>query len=200
MIHSPSGNGIASEHVEIDLASHKATITVNTGIFPPSSVFEAAHSFSDEATVIFKQESPSQMKVELQSKNSTDPSILAHEFQNVLLHRSAKDAGVILSSKPLLARIRETVEQFITEEKGKISKNALLSIGAILGTLGMGSLAAHSVAATHCDCTTGDCGGGGECGNWEPAENPADDSDPSGSGAPSGSGEGCDCCGCGGEG
>lgn len=67
----------------------------------------------------------------------------------------------------MLPKIKKRLKSFILEEEGRISKQSVLTIGAILATLGL----ATTIGGTHecpnpgsCDgCSCGSCSCGGSC-------------------------------------
>lgn len=136
-------NPVVISNFELNRKNNSVIVYVNSKIFPISSINKASNSFKERAWVVVDK-NDEDFLVELKPKNSMDLELLAREFNNELLDQSIKDVKIDSKSEPLLSRIKEVVAEFAKEEGGKISKQSIVAIGAILTTLGLAEIASSS--------------------------------------------------------
>ncbi len=180
---------------EIEQEGKSLILFINPKIFPLSVVKKVASQFQTDHIVNIDGDPSSDILVRIFPRKGTDFDALAQQFNAALIELSAKDLNINAQDHSLVSRIRALVSSFIKEERGNISKESVIQIGALLAAIGIGGLAAKDVSATHCDCST--CGefgggGGGDAGNCR-----GSDPEPSCAGCCDTSS--CDCC-CGGNG
>lgn len=143
-------NPLLISNFEINKKNNAVVLCINQKIFPVSIVNKTAYLFRDRAWVAVDADED-EIFVELKPKSEMDLELIAREFNNELLTQTKDEIKVDDKSSALLSRIKEVVADFISEEQGKISKQSIVIIGAILATLGLAGIA----SGTH------QCGGGG---------------------------------------
>lgn len=129
---------------EINKSKNKVILYVNPKIFPIFLVNKTAALFKDKSWVTLDS-NEEEILVELKPKHEMDLEILAREFNNELLNASVQYVSISQTSDDLLSKIRQVIAEFIKEEQGKITKQAALTVGTILATLGFAQL----VSASH---------------------------------------------------
>lgn len=177
---------------EINNSKNNVVIFINPKIFPVSLVNKTASAFKDDSWVTIDGDVEDEILVELRPKKNQNLDTLAREFNNKLLENSTNVK--VKEEKPaLVSKIRDVINQFVREEHGRISKQSIVTIGALLTGIGMASISSEVVSASHfCTSGGGTTGGGGGDG---PPGNPIDDPEATGGGESSGGGS-CGCCCC----
>ena len=153
--------------------SNKVIVHVNPKIFPVSVENKTASLFRERAWVAIDG-NEEDILVEIRPKQTADLELLARKFNNELLEQSTKEIKIDTKSDALISKIRAVVAEFVKEEQGKISKQSIVTIGAILATLGLTGIVSAShlcqpsdpYAGWNVGCGCGGCGGceGGGCG------------------------------------
>lgn len=150
---------------EINSNENKVIVFVNPKIFPVSAVNKAASFFGESAWVSVEGDPKEELVIEIKPKVNKDLELLGREFNNKLLEMSTNDIQIDNDNPALISKLKQVVKQFISEEKGSISKQSIITLGAILGGIGLGSLVIEDASASHfcSNCSGGDCcdGGGG---------------------------------------
>ena len=149
-------NTLLLSNFEINKKNNAVVLYINPKIFPVSVINKTASLFKEKAWVAVDA-NEDEILIELKPKVETDLELLAREFNNELLNQSTKEIKVDVKSKALLSRIKEVVADFAREEQGKISKQSVLAIGAVLATLGLAGI----VNASHACAPPPDYSGGG---------------------------------------
>ncbi len=170
---------------EINKEDNSLTIFVNPRIFPLSVVKKVAALLQEDYEVAISGDPDSDILIEIFSKKKTDFNGLARTFNDNLVRLSSEGVIVDSTDASLVTKIRGLTSSFIKSEKGNISKDSILQIGALLAAVGLGSISSEVVSANHCECSTctSVCGEG--CGGWcDPVDSGGQDC-------------GCGDCGCG---
>ena len=160
-------NPILVSNFEIYKSKNKVILYINPKIFPISIVNKTASLFREKAWVTIDS-NEDEILIELKSKQNVDLEKLAREFNNELLNQTKNEIKIDNKSDALLSRIKEVVVQFVREEQGRISKQSILTIGAILATLGLAEIgnASHACPPPSDPWAGGgywEIGGGGGC-------------------------------------
>ena len=167
-------NPLLISNFEIHKKSNSVVLCINSKIFPVSMISKTASLFKEKAWVAVDG-NEEDILVEIKPKQNADLELLAREFNNELLEQSTKEIKIDTKSDALISKIKEVVSEFVREEQGKISKQSIITIGAILATLGLSEIANASHACPPpvdygpvFDTGSGGCDGGsggeGGCG------------------------------------
>lgn len=150
---------------EVYKSKNKVVLYINTKIFPISMINKTASLFKEKAWVAIDGDED-EILVELKPKIETDLELLAREFNNELLNQTKNEIRVDTKSEALLSKIKDVVAEFVREEQGKISKQSIITIGAILATLGLAEIvnASHACAPPPAEPQWGGGDGGGDSG------------------------------------
>jgi len=141
----------------------KVTLFINPRIFPISSIHKAASEFKDRAWVSVDGSPDTELLIDIKPKGEYDLELLAREFNSRLIELSA-DVKINQDDKALVSRIKQIVHNFVSDEKGRISKQSILALGTILAGMGLGAISIEDVSASHlCACTGDSCGDGCTC-------------------------------------
>lgn len=131
---------------EVDTERNKVTVFLNPRIFPLSLINKVAASFKEDAWLAIDGDPEEDVGVELRPKKDRELEELAKEFNNRLIEAASLEKSV--DEKPaLVSRIQEVVRQFVQEEHGRISKQSIMSVGALLTGIGLGTLELDDVTA-----------------------------------------------------
>ncbi len=141
---------------EINNSQNKVLFYINTKIFPSSVVQKAAAKFRENTWVAIDGDSD-ELLVELKPKQGMDLELLGREFNNALLEESTHDLTVDLKNDSLVSRIKKVVNEFVEEQEGKISKQSIIAISALLAGIGLASYSTQNVAASHLCACSGCC-------------------------------------------
>lgn len=174
---------------EINEGKNKVIVFINPKIFPVPLVNKAASLFKENCWVTVDGDVQDEMLVELRPKKEYDLETLGREFNNQLLEISTEGVKVDDENPALLAKVRKVIKEFVLEEKGRISKQSIVAIGALLAGIGLVGLNVENVTASHL-CNPGGEGGCCEGGQISEAVCEATDGGPSCEGGTSGEGEG----------
>ena len=167
-------NPLLISNFEIHKKNNTVILYINPKIFTTSIVGKTASLFKEKAWVAIDG-NEDEIFVELKPKQNADLELLAREFNNELLGQSTKEIKIDAKSDALISKIKAVVAEFVKEEQGKISKQSIVTIGAILATLGLSGIvsASHTCPApepaagcgwSNPGCGCGCCEGGGEGG------------------------------------
>ena len=148
----------------ITLHEKHAVLYFNRRLFDLSAIKTAAASFSDKAWVTIDGDDD-EVLVELRPKGLLPVYILAKKFNKLILQHSLVTGLTGTPSPALFDRLRLLIRQFVLEEQGKVPKHAVIALGGLLTTLGLGSLVSEEVTASHMCSIGGDGGDGGDGGS-----------------------------------
>lgn len=154
-------NPVLISNFEIDQGNNKVIVYINPKIYPLSLIKKSASSFEDKAWVAIDGNAEEEILVELRPKKGLNLELLAREFNNALLKDVRSELKTDNAPPALISKIKEVITNFVVEEEGRVSKQSILTLGAILAAFGL----AGSVSGSHlCSTGTGTDGGGGEGG------------------------------------
>ena len=108
---------------EINNKENKVIIFINPKIFPAALVNSTASAFKGDNWISVDGDPETDLMVEVKPKKEANLELLAREFNNKLLELSTEDIKVDEKNKDLVSKIRETIKEFIAEEKGRISQH-----------------------------------------------------------------------------
>jgi len=153
---------------EINESKNKVIIFINPKIFPVSLVNKTASMFKEDNWVTVDGDTEDELLVELRPKKDMVLELLAREFNNKLLENSTKEVKVKEENPALLTKIKKVVQEFVQEEQGRVSKQSIVTIGALLAGLGLASINSEVVSASHlCGGGDGESGGSGDSGGGD---------------------------------
>ena len=117
---------------EINKVKNKVVVYINPKIFPVSLINKTASLFKENSWITVDGDPKDEILVELRPKKEYDLEVLAREFNNKLLEQSTKGIEIKEENPTLISRVKEVVQQFVREDQGRISKQSIVTIGAIL--------------------------------------------------------------------
>src|SRR3989344_1933317 len=124
---------------EVDNANNKVVIFINPKIFSVESINKAASLFKDYAWVSVDGDPSAEILVELKPKGDKELESLAREFNSRLIDISTEGIKADENNRDLISKIKNVITAFKAEEKGRITKESIVTIGAILASLGLSS-------------------------------------------------------------
>src|SRR3989338_5856231 len=110
---------------EINRKEGKVVLFINPRIFPLSLVKQAAAKFEAENWTTIDVDPKEDLLVELKPKGTPELEKLGREFNNALLELSTENIKIDEKDSALVSRIRGVIKDFLAEEKGKVTKEAV---------------------------------------------------------------------------
>jgi len=157
---------------DINKEENKVVLFINPKIFPVPVINKTASKFKDDVWVTMDGNPNEELLVELKPKKEQDLELLARQFNNKLLEFSTEGIQVNENNKTLISEIRQVVKKFASEQEGRITKQSITTLGAILAGIGLVSISSEEVIAGHF-CSGGGGGGGGDGGPGDSGSGPS---------------------------